>query len=389
MKLFLADNAYLLKDNAGNYYSAGIYSNEFFRRYQKVFGKIKFMAKIHDIPDSADIPLGKKINPEYVEIIDLPPFRGIGGLVKSFPAVLKAVRKAVAGSDCMILRMMQFEGMLCWFFRGRRPYAVEAVNDPMGDKRFPALLNKGLIMLHKRIIHKASAVSYVTRHTLQKKYPYTGTGMQSWYSSVELPDESLMEPKDYPAVLTTIKIAHVANVISGNSKGHETMVRAVKRIRDAGVCAECFFYGEGPSVPGLKQLCRQLGVADAVHFMGYVDGKEELLFAIRECDLFVLPSETEGLPRCLIEACAAGLPCLASGVGGIPELLHRDYLIPYDDDAAYAREILRLYNAPEELAKMSRENAGLAKRFCRSRLEKRRTEFYRYLKRVSGKRLYG
>ncbi len=382
-KLFLVDNAYLLKDNAGNYYSAGIYDNDFFWRYQKVFGKIKFMAKIRDIGRDTDAVRERKISTEYIEIIELPPFQGICGLLKMFPGVLEIVQKAADESDCFILRMLQFESVLCWFCRKHKPYAVEVVNDPMGSKRYPRLINLVLTALHQTIIHRAGTVSYVTKRILQKKYPYKGSGMTSWYSSIELPDDFIMRPKNYQFPLTVIRIAHAANMIVGNSKGHYTLVRVIKRIIDAGGSAECFFYGEGASVPELKRLCKKLGILHAVHFMGYVNEKKELMLAIRKCDLFVFPSETEGMPRCLIEACAAGMPCLASGVGGIPELLQAKYRIPYENDKQYAQEILRLSKDPAELSEMSRNNVKTARGFCKSRMDQKRTEFYMNFKKVT------
>ena len=51
MKVFLVDNAYLIKDLSGSYYSAGIYNNTFFERYLKVFEKMQFMAKIQLMED--------------------------------------------------------------------------------------------------------------------------------------------------------------------------------------------------------------------------------------------------------------------------------------------------------------------------------------------------
>jgi glycosyltransferase involved in cell wall biosynthesis len=62
------------------------------------------------------------------------------------------------------------------------------------------------------------------------------------------------------------------------------------------------------------------GLADAVSVRGWVNG-EEVRRILRDCDVFLFPSHSEGLPNALIEAMAAGLPAVATRVGGIPDLI--------------------------------------------------------------------
>ena len=62
-------------------------------------------------------------------------------------------------------------------------------------------------------------------------------------------------------------------------------------------------------------------INDRVNFVGRISGHEEMFKFLKDCDLMVFPSKSEGLPRTLIEAMAVGLPCRSSNVEGIPELL--------------------------------------------------------------------
>ncbi len=79
--------------------------------------------------------------------------------------------------------------------------------------------------------------------------------------------------------------------------------------------------GDGPDRLVCEELVRTAGRSDQVEFTGYrTDAAAQLLRA----DVFVLPSVNENLPLALLEAMAAGLPCIASSVGGIPELLSAD-----------------------------------------------------------------
>ena len=74
--------------------------------------------------------------------------------------------------------------------------------------------------------------------------------------------------------------------------------------------------GEGPDRPRLEEEIEALGLSGRVRLAGERRDVPELLAA---ADVFVLPSASEGLPVSVLEAMAAGLPVIASRVGGVPE----------------------------------------------------------------------
>ncbi|MFC2028124.1 glycosyltransferase [Chloroflexota bacterium] len=78
--------------------------------------------------------------------------------------------------------------------------------------------------------------------------------------------------------------------------------------------------GDGPERPGLEELVEQLGLKERVTFMGFISHHDVPEYTAA-ADVFVLPSETEGLPKCVREAMACGIPIVASNVGGLPELI--------------------------------------------------------------------
>ena len=99
---------------------------------------------------------------------------------------------------------------------------------------------------------------------------------------------------------------------------------------------------------------RALGVADAVRLHGWVTGdrKRELL---REAGLYVLPSYIEGMPMSVLEAMAAGLPVVATPVGGVPELVRSGldgYIVPAGDTASLAGALARLLGDGEQRRRM-------------------------------------
>ncbi|MEA3308129.1 MAG: glycosyltransferase, partial [Chloroflexota bacterium] len=105
--------------------------------------------------------------------------------------------------------------------------------------------------------------------------------------------------------------------------------------------------GAGPEWERLKTLRKQLGLADRVHLAGQQSNVPEWLAAL---DLFALTSDWEGMSNALLEAMAAGLPVVATAVGGTPEVVvdgETGFLVPPRDPNALAQAIIRLLRDPD------------------------------------------
>jgi glycosyltransferase involved in cell wall biosynthesis len=137
-------------------------------------------------------------------------------------------------------------------------------------------------------------------------------------------------------------------------KGHALLLQAMAELAQAGLNATVVICGDGPERGNLEARRRALGIADRVVLTGYVAGIESLLSAF---DIFALPSYSEGLPRALLEASAAGIPAVASAVGGIPELIRSEetgLLVPAGDAEALAQALSRLIENPSIAARIGR-----------------------------------
>ena len=93
-------------------------------------------------------------------------------------------------------------------------------------------------------------------------------------------------------------------------KGLRTLIRAVAEI-DSPV--KLIIVGDGPERKGLERFARQCGIEERVEFAGF---RSDRLSYMRGFDIFVLPSELEGVPRCLMECMALGVPVIASNIPG-------------------------------------------------------------------------
>ncbi len=97
--------------------------------------------------------------------------------------------------------------------------------------------------------------------------------------------------------------------------------------------------GEGPQRGDLVTLARQLGIAPRTEFLGF---REDRLALLKGFDVFVLPSRLEGIPRCLMESMAAGVPIVVSDIPGSRDLIGpgpTGLVFPMDDVAALASRL--------------------------------------------------
>ena len=148
------------------------------------------------------------------------------------------------------------------------------------------------------------------------------------------------------------RIAMVACLREG--KRVDVLIDAAPRILEHHPEAEFLIVGDGPCREQLAALAQATRVADRFQFVGHRDDVPALLAG---ADLFVLPSESEAFPNAIIEAMAAGLPVVATSVGGIPELVTEGVtgrLVPPGDANAIAEALIDLLDAPERAASFGR-----------------------------------
>ena len=132
------------------------------------------------------------------------------------------------------------------------------------------------------------------------------------------------------------------------------LIEACALLRSRGQRFRCAMIGDGPLRAELGQTCRRSGLDELVEFTGALEQSEVLKWWQR-ADVAVLTSENEGMPVCLMEAAACGVPAVAAAVGGIPELVEEGVtglLAPPNDAAAFADLLGKLLRDPSLAARM-------------------------------------
>ena len=165
-------------------------------------------------------------------------------------------------------------------------------------------------------------------------------------NGVDVPDR----PRTRPSAQTTI----VAVGMLYPKKGFDVLVEAFAEVHARVPDARLVIAGEGNERERLEQRVRELGLESAVELPGVLDeaAKEELWQRAR---VFVSSSRREPFSNANLEALAAGLPIVATAVGGNREIVHEGangYLVPSEDAAELASAIQRLVDDPEEADRM-------------------------------------
>jgi colanic acid/amylovoran biosynthesis glycosyltransferase len=128
------------------------------------------------------------------------------------------------------------------------------------------------------------------------------------------------------------------------AKGQHTLLAAVERLSRSGHALRLTFVGDGPDRATLEREVRCRGLGTIVRFVGNVN-QERIGEYYGAADAFVLASYAEGIPVVLMEAMAMEIPCVATMITGIPELIRDDIdglLVSPSDDRELARAIEKL-----------------------------------------------
>jgi glycosyltransferase involved in cell wall biosynthesis len=136
-------------------------------------------------------------------------------------------------------------------------------------------------------------------------------------------------------------------------KGYQYLIAAVADLVNKGVAVKCFIAGQGELKDSLDRQIEEMRLEDSVKLLGYRDDVPALLGA---ADIFCMPSLSEALPYSLLEALAAGVPVVASRVGGIPEVIthgKEGFLVPAKNVSELCMAIQQLVSNPELRKKMS------------------------------------
>jgi glycosyltransferase involved in cell wall biosynthesis len=360
----------------------------FWAKYLDVFSKIIVLARVMDVKIKEEkwiISSGSN-----VIFYCLSSYIGPWDYLRKKWKFRNEVRRAVQQCDVAILRVAGAVASLAWkeLRSSSIPFAVEVCGDPWESLKPGTVKNIArpiarVILTYnlKKQCLGAVGGSYVTESTLQQKYPTKKNGYSVAISDVNLPEEAFLKKKKEfnKEHITIINVGSMETLY----KAQDVQIKAIKECRDAGLNINLQLVGDGRCKPLYEKLVKEIGAQEYVEFIGKVSDPEEVRNILDNADIFILPSLVEGLPRALVEAMARGLPCVATNVGGIPELLPFNELVEPNDYISLKNKIIEICSNKSKLREMSKRNLERSRDFHLEVLSMKRKEFYNYIKNVA------
>ena len=176
---------------------------------------------------------------------------------------------------------------------------------------------------------------------------YNGVDLDRFHNA-KVERESL-----FPGMTERKLIVHVGNMNS-DVKGHPVLIAAAAKIAELHSEALFVLVGDGPMRAEFENQTESAGVKQSVLFLGRRSDVPQILGA---CDIAVLPSLAEGLPNAVLEYLAAGLPVVATALGGNLEVIQdgvSGVLIPPHDSVALAAVLVRLLDDPDLASRLAK-----------------------------------
>jgi glycosyltransferase involved in cell wall biosynthesis len=299
-------------------------------------------APVLAVPEDGEVATRARELDLPVHVIPLPPLRRPGpGTVRSARALARLARAA----DAALIHANGTRAMAYAAAAGRL-----AARPTIWHVRIAE--SDGLV---DRALCAAATAVIATSRAVARRFAWAGAKVRLVPNGVDLKRFAPRPPSAaLRASLGVPPSAPVALSIGRHvpEKGYRHLVDAALLVERARAGVRWVLVGDGELSHELEAQARRLGLAGAMHFAGWRDDVADVLAL---ADVFVLPSESEGFGRVLVEAMAMARPIVATAVGGVPDIVvagQTGLLVPPADAAALAGAVRVLLDDPGLAARL-------------------------------------
>lgn len=158
------------------------------------------------------------------------------------------------------------------------------------------------------------------------------------------------------------------------NKNNIVVIKAIRRLNNPRI--KYIICGEGPLEQKLIKYVKKAKLEESIFFLGY---RTDAIDIFGACDLFVMPSKREGVPRSLLEAMNIGLPCLGSRTRGITELIDPPFggvVCSPNKVIEFSDSIKRFYNGDIDVLAISKRNMSETKKYSKEQVISELTDIY-------------
>lgn len=318
-----------------------------------------------------------------VSVLALPPYRGLSGLARALPQIVRQISNIPRADSVVVARMPETVSMAIALraLLGRiklLTLVVANTYDLIPTNSLPnRIIRSSTGSLVALVVKRSSAVVYVTQEWLQTWFP-AGQGVPTLSRSSVIVDEVLsprarkVSPEEGLTLIST-------GQMTTSGKGLDVVIEALAMVRSGGWDARAVLLGDGNLRSELEAKAVDRGVADYVSFKGHIASRSEVLSYFDSADIYVSASRAEGLPRAVVEAMSRGLPVVTTDAGGSSELVDRELVVDIDDTLGVVQKIEMLAKSQEYYAEASADNVAMAHKIMTSVAPSRYVVFLRSL----------
>jgi glycosyltransferase involved in cell wall biosynthesis len=375
---FIHDHHFYTNDS-NDAFSPGKLTNKSFERYLKHFSSITIVSRFSVIDmTQTDFGLLNKVTNDNVSFEGFPSQSNLLNRFVFRNYYRKKLGDILKNFDALIIRIPSEIGFLAAEVAIDLgiPYVCEIVACPAdamdGFSSFKASLYKYIISkTMRKTALGANGCLYVTERFLQEKYPTSGFSTSA--SNVEI--DSICAPKVHMKKEKYLLIS--TGNLDSHHKGYDVLYAALK-LMDSKISfkLEVKLVGQGKTF--IKDN-RYKNIK--VTYPGALS-KVEVLKELDSADLYLQPSNQEGLPRATIEAMSRGLPCVVSDAGGLPELVQDSLVHNKHSFEQLAEKVILILNMPQVYNDAANNNVYKALDYMPELLNSKRFNFFKRLKNI-------
>ena len=379
MKL-LYISGYQFIEKEDGIYSLPAYGNNFWLKYLDVFDSIKVLGiRVKEYLSSGSLV---KITDPRIEVVIIPS--NIHPADFKNDKVIKQILEAeIQKAEALLIKPASRKGIMSIKLAEKynKPYMVELT----GDLRLTLSQHTSLLkrlygpILHwqiTRAMKNAPFGLYVTEKYLQTVYPIKGKMCGITDSVIDsIVDEVLVKRLSKIDGRNDVKNIGLIGSYNGTRKRVDTASNTLSKINDKKYHLNILYNGSKDDRDFWYRFAESLGVKDQLFFPESRSTTKEVMEWIDTQDVIILPSRSEGLPRCIVESMSRACPCITSNVCGMPELINNRWVHDPESSDTLALMLKEMTENTENLKTAAKENFENSKRFLRYVLAEKRNAF--------------
>ncbi len=349
-------SAFMFRKEGGKTYGLPSCADAFFEKYLEVFDSVKVLG--NPVRDYIDTSALVEIKDPRIQV------RITGNNAK--PADFKndkeirlVLKEEIEKAEAVLIKPTNRKGIMALKIAEElnKSYMIDVTGDIHNALRqHPSLIKRLyspiIYWQIKHAIRNCQFGLYVSKDYLQQQYPIKGEMCGCSDVILEKADDSVLNRRlqriESMDINKRVDIALIG-FYQGKMKGVDTAIRALSRLPET---YHLNILGNGTKENRKMwiEYGKKRGVIDRIHFPQPLPNAKAVLEWLDTQDFFVLPSLSEGFPRCLPEAMSRCAVCFATNICSMPELLKQECLHPLGDDMALA-SLLKKYSEDKDLMK--------------------------------------